>query len=300
MTTTTAQIRDLLLPGLNKVFGNYKTYPLMWKDVYGAPSKSDMAYERDVEMAMLPLAQLYGEGASIAYADMGERNVTTYQHLKLGLGFVITEDAIRDNLYKSQFMPNANALRRSIEQAQEIYAMAPFNNAIDPTVPGADGQPLLSASHPLDVGSYANTGTVAQELNETSLQDAIVLAQRQRDAAGIAINVRPRKLLVGPELEFTAIRLLGSDRRVGTADNDTNAIKDGHFIPEGYTTNIFLTNRKSWFLLTDADNGFRAFERYPLETDMFTDFDTANLKVKATWRGSWGYSNPRAVIGYSP
>lgn len=301
MTTTTAQIRDLLWPGLSAVFGDYRDLPSQYGEIFEVHD-SEKAYERDVEVKMLGLAQLRAEGAATAFEDMGERYAYTYRHVGVALGFVMTKFAIRDNLYKSRFGPNTKALKHSLRQTKEVYAAAILNNATDTSAVnlGGDGVPLLSASHPIDVGTVANTPTVQAQLNETSLSDAIVAIRRFRDAAGLRVLVTAQKLLVPPELQFTAQRLMKTELRVGTADNDVNAIRSLGLLPGGWSMNDFLSNTSSWFIKTDCPDGLKHYSRDPLETDMFVDFTTDNLMVKATERYSFGWSNFRALYGCMP
>lgn len=299
MATTTAQVRDLLLPGLNAVFGDYAQLDSEWSQVFEKYT-SKMSAERDVEMKMLGLSQMRTEGASVQYDDMGERFIYNYVHIELGLGFVITKIAIEDNLYKAQFSPGTRQLKNSLAQTKEVLGANVLNFAMDPTVTGGDGVPLLSTQHPLDVGTNANTFGIQSELNETSLQDAIVRIGRQRDAAGLLVKVKPKKLVISPELQFVAERLLHTPGRVGTSDNDINVIGSKGMLAGGYVVNHFLTNPRSWFIITDAPEGLKYFQRRPLETDLYTDFDTDSLKVKATERLSFGYSNHRAIVGCMP
>lgn len=295
MVTNTTAIRDLLLPGLNAVFGDYSELPGQWAEIF-SKNTSDMYREVDVEVKLLGLAQLRTEGGAVAYEDMGERYQYTYVHKGVGLGFIMTKFAIRDNLYKTQFGPNTRALKHSFRQTKEIYGVAVLNNAADGTnYPGGDGVALASTAHPIDVGVVANTPSVQAELNEASLQDAIVGVRRFKDAAGLRVLVKGRKVIIPPELMFTAERLFKTDQRVGTADNDISAFKSRGDVPMGYAVNDFLTNLKSWHLLTDCPDGLKYFQRDPLEIDMYTDFDTDSLKVKGTERYSFGWSNFRSA-----
>lgn len=299
MTITTSQIKDLLLPGLNAVFGaNYNQFPAQWSEIYEKHT-SEMAFERDVEVKLLGLAQQRAEGQATAFEDMGERYLYTYRHVTVALGFVFTRNALRDNLYKSQFGPNVSALKRSLMQTKEVLGANVLNNASDTSgmFNGGDGVPLLSTQHPTDVGYVANTPVIQQELNETSLQDAIIGIRNFRDAAGLRVMAKPKKLIVSPSNQFVAKRLLDSQGRVGTTDNDTNAVKS---MIENWSINDFLSNPKAWFLTTDIDNGLKYFSRDPLETDMYTEFNTDNLLTKATERYSFGFSNARGIYGNQP
>lgn len=300
MVTNTASIRDLLYPGLNSIFGDYQELPAEWQEIY-SKNTSDMVREIDVEVKLLGLAQLKSEGAAVAYDDMGERYSYVYVHKAVGLGFIMTKFAIRDNLYKTQFGPNTRALKDSFRQTKEIYGASVLNNASDGTnFPGGDGVALLSTAHPIDTGVVANTPAVQAELNESSLQDAIVGVRRFRDAAGLRKQVTGKKIVVTPELQFTAERLFKTSDRVGSADNDTSAFRSRGDLKGGYTVNDFLTNIKSWYLLTDCPDGLKFFQRDPLEIDMYTDFDTSSLKVKGEERYSFGWSNFRAIWGNMP
>jgi phage major head subunit gpT-like protein len=228
---------------------------------------------------------------------MGQRYVTNYVNRYTSIGFIITRQAIKDNLYQSSFPLQAKALRQSMEQTKEVLGASVLNNGFSANFPIGDGQPLFSTQHPIENGVVANTFTVQADLNETSLQDAIVGVQRFRDAAGLRIMTKPTKLIVPAELQWTATRLLQSQFRVDTANNDINAIYNNSAVPQGHRVNMFLTDTNSWFLMTDAPNGFKYYEREALETDVYTDFDTDNLKAKAIERYSFGCSNFRAGWG---
>ena len=301
MAITTAQVRDLLFPGLNSIFGDYEQLPSQWTEIFEKYT-SDMAYEKDVEVKLLGLAQLREEGKATAYEDMGERYSFTYRHTGIALGFVMTKFAIRDNQYKSQFGPSTRALKHSFRQTKEVMGASVFNNANDTTgnYYGGDGVPLLSTQHPIDVGTVSNTFSVQAELSETAIQDAVIGARRFRDAAGLRVMIKGKKLIVPTELQFTAQRLLETTQRVGTSDNDISAIRSLSAVPDGYTVNDFLTNPRSWFLKTDCPDGLKFFQRDPMETDMKVDFDTDNLLTKATERFSFGWSNFRGVFGCMP
>lgn len=301
MATTTAQIAQLLLPGLNAVFGNYASLPNQWSAIF-EKHDSELAYERDVEVKTLGLAQLRAEGGATTFEDMGARFTYVYRHVQPSLGFVMTRNAIRDNVYKSDFGPNTRALKFSMRQTKEVYAAAVLNNSVDASgvFYGGDAQPLLSTAHPIDVGTVSNTAVVQAQLNETSLQDADIAIARYKDAAGNKVLVRPTKLIIPPDLKFTARRILGSTQRVGTADNDLNALKSLDSIPDGFHQNHFLTNTASWFVLTDCPDGLKYFQRDPMETDMYVEFSNDSLQVKATERFSFGWSNWRATYGCMP
>jgi hypothetical protein len=301
MTMTTAQIKDLLMPGLSAVFGDYTQIPQQWSDIFERHT-SEMAYERDVEVKMLGLAQLRAEGQATAFEDPGERFVYVYRHVGVALGFVMTKFAIRDNLYKTRFGPNTRSLKFSLQQTKEVYGAAVLNNATQAGAQfqGGDGVPLLSTQHPIDTGVVGNTPAVQAQLNETSLQDGVVAVRRFRDAAGLRVLVKPQRVIVPPELQFVATRLMSTVGRVGTADNDINALRELQAIPNGFRINDFLTNVNSWYIKTDCPDGLKFFQRDPLETDMFVDFGTDNLMTKATERYSFGWSNWRSLYGCMP
>jgi hypothetical protein len=297
MAVNTAAIKSLLRPGLNSVFGDYPMYPGQWSEIF-TRNRSDKQAEIDVETRFLGLASLKTEGASISYdKGMGERYATTYLNQTNGLGFIITKEAMEDNLYKSAFPKQAQALRRSMEQTKEIRGAAVLNNGFSSSFAVGDGQALFSTSHPIDNGVVANTFTVQADLNEASLEQAVIGTQQFRDIAGLRVMVKPTKLVVPPQLQFTAERLLKTELRTGTANNDVNAMYSLSTVPQGYRVNQYLTDPNGWFLMTNADNGFNYFERTGLETDMTTDFDTKSIKVSAVERYSFGVSNWRAAWG---
>lgn len=298
MPINTSAIRNLLRPGLAAVFGDYPMYPAQWTEIFEKHT-SNMAVEIEVEMKLLGLAELRAEGASTAYDSMGQRYVTNYVNQYYGLGFIITRQAIKDNLYKSRFPQQAKALRRSFEQTKEINGAAVLNNGFSSSFPIGDGQPLYSTAHPIDGATVANTPSVQANLNETTLENALITIQQFQDQAGLTVMTKARKLIVPPALQFTACRLLNSQFRVDTANNDINAINNQNYMPDGYTVNQFLTDTNAWFIKTDADNGFKYYDREPFETDIFTDFDNDNLKVKGIERYSFGVSNFRCTYGSS-
>lgn len=296
MPINTSSIQALLRPGLADVFGDYPQWPSQWTEIFERHT-SDMAVEIDVEVKLLGLAQIKAEGASISYDSMGQRYVTNYYHRNVGIGFIITKNAMRDNLYKAQFPLQAKALKNSMMQTKETLGAAVLNNGFDTNFPIGDGQPVFSISHPIDGGVVANTFSVQADLNETSLEDAINGVQRFRDQAGLKCNIKQKKLIVPTELQWTASRLLNSQFRTDTANNDISAIYNSDAVPQGYRVNLYLTDTNSWFLMTDADAGFKYYQRDSLETDVYQDFDTSNLKAKAEERYSFGASNFRGGWG---
>jgi len=298
MTINTTAIKDLLRPGLAAIFGDYSMYPAQWSEIFERHT-SDKAYEIEVEIKLLGLAAIKAEGAPTTYDNMGQRYITNYVHRYVSVGFIITRQAIKDNLYQSKFPMQGKALRDSMQQTKEVLGASVLNNGFDGNFPIGDGQPLFSTAHPIDNGTVANTFTVQADLNETSLQDAIVAIQRFKNAAGLRVMTKPQKLIVPAPLQWTAERLMKSEFRVSTANNDVNALYTTSAVPKGYRVNQFLTDDDAWFLLTDAPNGFKHYEREALETDVYTDFDTDSLKAKALERYSFGCTDFRAGFGSS-
>ena len=298
MAINTGAIANLLRPGLAAVFGSYPMYPSQWSEIFDV-YESDKAVEIEVEMKMLGLAQIRPEGSQTSMDTMGQRIITNYQHKYIGLGFVITRQAIMDNLYKTRFPMMATALRDSWAQTKEILGAAVLNNGFNAAFPIGDGQPLFSTAHPIDGGTFPNTSAVAADLNEASLESGIITIQQFKNQAGLIVQTKPKKLIVAPQNQFVAERLLASSFRTNTANNDISAIYNVTAIPEGYRVNQFLTTTagQAWFVLTDAPDGFKHYVREKVETDVYTDFSTDNLQAKAIERYSFGVSNPRAAYG---
>ena len=298
MAINTTSIQQLLRPGLAEVFGDYPMYPAEFTEIFSI-NTSDKAVEIEVEMKLLGLASTKAEGAPTNFQDMGQRVISTYYHRYTSVGFVITRQAQKDNLYESQFPLQAQSLRNSMLQSKEVNGASVLNNGFSASFPGGDGVSLFSTAHPIDTGTFANTPTVQTDLNEASLQDAIITISTFRDQAGLITMTKPEKLIVPPQLQFTADRLLHSAFRTGTANNDINSIYNIGSVPQGYRTNHFLTDTNAWFLKTDAPNGLKHYIREKLETDVFTDFTTDNLLAKAIERYSFGWSNSRSIYGSS-
>mgnify|MGYP000019281340 CR=1 FL=1 len=292
----TGAIANLLRPGLKEVFGESPSYPTQYTHIYKTYT-SQKDYEQDQEMKMLGLAQIRAEGAATAMDTMGQRYKTIYVHKTIAIGFQITENALEDNLYKDQFPLQSRSLKRSMEQTKEILAASLINNGFNPAYPLGDGEPLLSTKHPIDTGVVPNCPAIPADLNEASLEQAMIAIQQFRDQAGLIQMTSARKLLIPPQLQFVAERLLKSAYSPENANNAVNALANMSMIPDGFTINQFLTNPDGWFVLTDADNGFKHFQRKPYDTDTFKDFMTDNLLAKATERYSFGCSNFRAVYG---
>ena len=300
MAINTSSIEKLLRPGLDLVFGDYPVWKSQWSEIFSVHN-SDMAVEIDVEMKMLGMAEFRAEGAPTAMDNMGQRIITSYNSKYLSLGFQITRQAIKDNLYEKQFPLAAKALRRSLETTKNVLGASVLNNGFDINFPIGDGQPVFSTAHPIDGGTYANTFTTQADLNEASLESAIIGIQQFRDQAGLPVMTQAQKLIVPAQGQFVASRLLNSSFRTNTGNNDVSAIFTDSAIPESYRVNQFLTNPSAWFVLTDMnkDSGFKHFVREPIGTDMYTDMDTDTIKVKAVERYSFGCSNARAAWGSS-
>ena len=302
MAVNLSQIKDLLLPGLRGVEGKYEQIPSQYDKIF-TKHDSKMALERTAEMRYLGLAQLKTEGGQTSFdSGAGERFVYNQEHTEIALGYAITRKAIDDNLYKTQFTPSNLGLVESFQQTKEIYGANILNTAQTYNAAvGGDGVALCSTSHPIDGGSVANTPTTQIDLNEASLLNAMIAIRTNfRDQAGLKVFARGRKLIIPPALEPVAIRLLKTELRPGTADNDVNAIMTtAGGLPEGYMVNDLLTSSYAWFLLTNID-GLAYMERVKFETDMQVDFVTDNLLVKGYERYSFGYYNWRAIYGSFP
>ena len=302
MAVNLSQIKDLLLPGLRGVEGKYEQIPSQYDKIF-TKHDSKMALERTAEMRYLGLAQLKTEGGQTSFdSGAGERFVYNQEHTEIALGYAITRKAIDDNLYKTQFTPSNLGLVESFQQTKEIYGANILNTAQTYNAAvGGDGVALCSTSHPIDGGSVANTPTTQIDLNEASLLNAMIAIRTNfKDQAGLKVFARGRKLIIPPQLEPVAIRLLKTELRPGTADNDVNALMTtAGGLPEGYMVNDFLTSPYAWFLLTNID-GLAYMERVKFETDMQVDFVTDNLLVKGYERYSFGYYNWRSIYGSFP
>ena len=302
MAVNLSAIKDLLLPGLRGIEGKYEQIPSQYDKIFNKHD-SKMALERTAEMRFLGYAQLKTEGGQTAFDNgAGERYVYNQEHTEIGLGYAITRKAIDDNLYKSQFHPSNLGLIESFQQTKEIYGANLLNTATTYNSSiGGDGKALCASDHPIDGSTVANIPTTAVDLNEATLLNGIIAIRTNfRDQAGLKVFARARKLIIAPQNEPTAIRLLKTELRPGTADNDVNAIMTtAGGLPEGYLVNDFLTSAFPWFLLTNID-GLSYMERIKFETDMQVDFVTDNLLVKGYERYSFGYYNWRAIWGSFP
>ncbi len=296
MAINTTAIANLLRPGLAAVFGDYPAYPSQWSEIFETYD-SDKAVEIEVEMKMLGLAQIRAEGAPTASDSMGQRIVTSYVHKYVALSFSITRQSVKDNLYKTKFPLMVRALKKSMAQTKEILGASVLNNAFSANFPIGDGKSLINLNHPIDGGVVANGATVGQDLNEASLEAAIITMQQFKDQAGLIVETKPEKLIVPPALQFVADRLLGSQFRVNTANNDISSLYNQSSVPKGWRCNQFLTSTANWFLLSDAPDSFKHYVREAIETDVYTDFTSDNLLAKAVERYSFGVSNFRGVYG---
>lgn len=302
MPVALASIANLLFPGLREVTGKYQQIEKQYDKIFDY-MKSEMALERTVEARYLGYAALKTEGQATTFDNnAGQRFTFNQEHNEIALGYAITRKAIDDNLYKTQFQPSNLGLMESFTQTKEIYAANVLNtgNVVNPAV-GGDGKALFDTAHPVDGNSYGNTPSVQVDLNEATLLSAMISIRRNFiDQANLKMHARGRKLVVPPELEPIAIRLLQTELRPGTADNDVNAIRStAGGLPEGYLVNDYLTSAFAWFLLTNI-KGLAYMERIPFETDMQVEFTTDNLLVKGYERYSFSYYNPRSAYGSFP
>ena len=293
MAISRAQLLKELLPGLNALFGlEYKTYGEEHKEVFTTES-SERSFEEETKLSGFSAAPVKNEGSAIAYDNGQEAWTARYNHETIALGFSLTEEAIEDNLYDTLSSRYTKALARAMAYTKQTKAAAILNNGFSSSYLGGDGVALFSTAHPLvSGGTNSNTPSTAADLNETSLEAAVIQIAGWTDERGLLIAAKPRKLVVPPSLMFVATRLLETELRVGTADNDINALKNNGSIPEGYTVNHFLTDTDAWFLTTDVPNGLKHFVRAPLSTSMDGDFDTGNVRYKARERYSFGWSDP--------
>jgi hypothetical protein len=298
MAISRAQLVKELEPGLNALFGmEYDRYDAEHAEIYDTES-SDSAFEEEVMLVGFGNAQTKQEGAGVSFDNASEAYTARYTHETISLAFALTEEAMEDNLYDRLGARYTRALARSMAHTKQVKAAATLNNAFDSNYAGGDGKELCATDHPLaGGGTFRNEPSTAADLNETSLENALIDISTFVDERNLIIALRGTKLIVPPQLQFVADRLLESTLRVGTADNDVNAIRNMGMLPEGYTVNHFLTDPDAFFIKTDAPNGFKHFERTPMSTGMEADFDSGNMRFKARERYSFGYSDPRAVFG---
>ena len=300
MAISRAQLLKELLPGLNALFGlEYARYGEEHKEIYETET-SERSFEEETKLSGFSAAPVKNEGTAISYDNAQEAWTTRYNHETIALGFSITEEAIEDNLYDSLSARYTKGLARAMAYTKQVKAAAVLNNGFSAAYPGGDGVALFSTAHPLVNGSTnANTPSTQVDLNETSLEAAVIQIAAWTDERGLLIAAKPKKLIVPPSLMFVADRLLETELRVGTTDNDINAIKNMGAVPEGYTVNHFLTDTNGWFLTTDVPNGMKHFIRTPLQNSMDGDFDTGNVRYKSRERYSFGWSDPLGIWGSS-
>jgi hypothetical protein len=298
MAISRAQLLKELLPGLNALFGlSYATYQEEHKEIYETET-SERSFEEETKLSGFNAAPVKNEGSAIAYDNGQEAWTARYNHETIAQGFSLTEEAIEDNLYDSLAARYTKALARSMAYTKQVKAAAVLNNGFTSGYNGGDGVPLFSASHPLvSGGTNSNIPSTPADLNETSLEAAVIQISLWTDERGLLIAAKPKKLIVPPALLFVATRLLETELRVGTNDNDINAIKNNGSVAEGYTINHFLTDSNAWFLTTDVPNGMKHFVRVPLSQSMDGDFDTGNVRYKARERYSFGWSDPLGMYG---
>ena len=298
MAISRAQLLKELLPGLNALFGlEYKRYPEEHKEIFETET-SERSFEEETKLSGFGAAPVKNEGAAIAYDNAQEAWTARYVHETIAMGFSLTEEAIEDNLYDSLSARYTKALARGMAYTKQVKAASVLNSGFAGGPTYGDGQTLFSTAHPLvSGGANSNTFAAAADLNETSLEAAVIQISLWTDERDLLIAAKPRKLIVPPQLQFIATRLLETELRVGTTDNDINAIKNNGSIPEGYTINHYLTDPNAWFLTTDVPNGLKHFVRTPLQTSMDADFDTGNSRYKARERYSFGVSDPLGAFG---
>ena len=298
MAISRAQLLKELLPGLNALFGlEYARYGEEHKEIYETET-SERSFEEETKLSGFTAAPVKNEGSAIKYDNAQEAWTARYNHETIAQGFSLTEEAIEDNLYDSLSSRYTKALARSMAYTKQVKAAAILNNGFNASYTGGDGVALFSTAHPLiSGGTNSNTPATAADLNETSLEAAVIQIAAWTDERGLLIAAKPKKLIVPPALQFVATRLLETELRVGTTDNDINAIKNNGSIPDGYAINHFLTDANGWFLTTDVPNGMKHFIRSPLQNSMDGDFDTGNVRYKARERYSFGFSDPLGMFG---
>ena len=298
MAISRAQLLKELLPGLNALFGlEYKRYGEEHKEIFDTES-SERSFEEETKLSGFSAAPVKNEGSAIAYDNAQEAFTARYNHETIALGFSLTEEAVEDNLYASLSSRYTKALARAMSYTKQTKAAAVLNNGFSSSYLGGDGVALFSASHPLVSGGVnSNIPSTAADLNETSLEAAVIQIAGWSDERGLLIAAKPKKLILPPALMFVATRLLDTELRVGTADNDINALKSNGSIPGGYAVNHFLTDADAWFLTTDVPNGLKHFVRAPMSNSMDGDFDTGNVRYKARERYSFGVSDPLGIFG---
>jgi hypothetical protein len=298
MAISRSQLVKELEPGLNALFGlEYSRYENEHAEIF-ITETSDRAFEEEVMLTGFNGAEVKQEGAPVVFDQASEAYTSRYTHETIALAFAITEEAIEDNLYDRLASRYTRALARSMANTKQVKAAAVLNNAFNSSFTGGDGKELIATDHPLaNGGTFSNELATAADLNETSLEQSLIDIAAFVDERGLRIAIQGRKLIIPKELQFTAERLMKTPLRVGTADNDINAIKNMGMIPEGYRVNHFLTDTDAYFIMTDAPNGLKHFVRSPIKTAIEGDFDTGNVRFKARERYVFGFSDPRGIFG---
>ena len=297
MAISRAQLVKELEPGLNALFGlEYKQYGEQWTEIFDTES-SDRAFEEEVMLAGFANANVKPEGQGVTFDDAQETFTARYTNETIALAFAITEEAIEDNLYDRLASRYTKALARSMANTKQVKAAAVLNNAFTAAFAGGDGVELCSNVHPTLAGTFSNELATPADLNETSLEQALIDIAAFTDERGLKIAARGMKMIIPSELQFTADRLMKSEGQTGTANNDINAIKNMGMIPQGYVVNHYLTAAKKWFIKTDVPNGLKHFVRSPIKTSMEGDFDNGNVRYKARERYVFGFSDPRGIFG---
>ncbi len=298
MAISRAQLAKELEPGLNALFGmEYARYENEHAEIFETES-SDRAFEEEVLIVGFGNAEVKTEGQGVNYDQASEGFTARYTHETVSLAFALTEEAVEDNLYDRLGARYTKALARSMAHSKQVKAANVLNNAFSSSFTGGDGVSLINTSHPLaGGGTLANRASTMSDLNETSLENALISISTFVDDRNMILALQGTKLIVPPQLQFVADRLLESPGRVATADNDINAVRNMGLLPQGYAVNHFLTDTDAFFILTDCPDGFKHFERSPISTSMEGDFDTGNVRYKARERYSFGFSNPRCVFG---
>jgi len=301
MAISRNQLVKELEPGLNALFGlEYKRYENQHVEIFdGGIETSDRAFEEEVMLSGFANAQVKPEGSGVTFDNAQETFTARYTHETVALAFAITEEAIEDNLYDRLASRYTKALARSMANTKQVKAAAVLNNAFSTSYAGGDGKPLLAADHPTIAGTFSNTLATQADLNETSLEQSLIDISAFTDERGLKVAARGVKMIIPSELQFTAERLMKSSQRVGTADNDINAIASMGMVPQGYSVNNFLTDPDAYFIKTDVPNGMKMFVRAAIKTAMEGDFDTGNVRYKARERYSFGWSDPRGMFGSS-
>ena len=298
MAISRAQLLKELLPGLNALFGlEYQKYGEEHTEIFETET-SERSFEEETKLSGFGQAPVKDEGSSISYDNAQEAYTARYTHETIALGFSITEEAVEDNLYDSLSSRYTKALARAMAYTKQTKAAAVLNNGFNASFAGGDGKALFATDHPLvSGGTNSNEPATPADLNETSLEASVIQIAAWTDERGLLIAAKPSKLIIPPSLMFVATRLLDTEGRVGTADNDLNALRSNGAIPGGYTVNHFLTDDDAWFLTSDVPNGLKHFVRAPMATGMDGDFDTGNVRYKARERYSFGFSDPLGIFG---